>query len=148
VVNLSPVFHIERGAHGVLNKNKISGKNFISLLSNYLPQKTSCGQGTIFARIVHIRAKGRGMIYMKENQKAGRSGSRASENQETRYSDNLVLCTLIPVFAFFYGVYSCSFVVKNGLTLFFKVAYGLRLKAHSCFDWRPVATTDMLLIYF
>jgi len=54
--------HIERGAHGVLNKNKNYAKNFISWPSNYLSQKISCGQGVIFARGAHVRAKGRGRV--------------------------------------------------------------------------------------
>jgi hypothetical protein len=51
--------HIERGVHGVLNKNKKFAKNFYSRPTSNLPQKNSCGRGTIFAWIVHIRAKGR-----------------------------------------------------------------------------------------
>ena len=58
VVNLAPVFHIARGAHGVLNKNK----NFISWIFNNLSQKISCGQGVIFARRAHFHAKGRQIV--------------------------------------------------------------------------------------
>jgi hypothetical protein len=31
------------------------------------------------------------------------------------------------------------------LSLCFKIAYSSQLKAHSCFGWRPLATTDMLV---
>jgi hypothetical protein len=64
VADLPLLFHIERGAHGVLNKNKKFAKNFISLNFNNLSQKISCGQGVIFARRAHIRAKGRGCVYL------------------------------------------------------------------------------------
>jgi hypothetical protein len=56
--------HIERGAHGVLNKNKNYAKFFISHLYKHLSQKTSCGRGTIFARGAHVRAKGRESVFL------------------------------------------------------------------------------------
>jgi len=57
--------HIARVAHGVLNKNKNFVKNFISRPCKYLSQKTSCGQGAIFARIAHIRVKGREIVFFE-----------------------------------------------------------------------------------
>jgi hypothetical protein len=54
--NLTKCLHIARGAHCVLTKNKNYAKNFYSRPYNHLPQKIPCGRGTIFARIVHIRA--------------------------------------------------------------------------------------------
>ena len=56
---------IARGAHGVLDKNKKFAKNFISLIFNHLSQKISCGQGTIFARRAHFRAKGRESMFFR-----------------------------------------------------------------------------------
>jgi hypothetical protein len=53
------------GAHGVLTKNKNSDKIFYSRPYNHLPQKISCGRTTIFARIVHIRAKGRDVVFFE-----------------------------------------------------------------------------------
>jgi hypothetical protein len=55
--------HIERGAHGVLSKNKNYAKIFIARPYNNLPQKTSCGQGIIFARRAQVCAKGRETIF-------------------------------------------------------------------------------------
>jgi hypothetical protein len=63
VVNLPLLFHIERGAHGVLNKNKNFAKNFISRFHNHLPPKNSCGRTPIFARGAHIRAIYRGTMW-------------------------------------------------------------------------------------
>ena len=55
---LTLFIYIARRAHGVLTKNKILHKNFYSRPYNHLPPKIPCGQGTIFARGAHIRAKG------------------------------------------------------------------------------------------
>jgi hypothetical protein len=55
----TPFLHIERGAHGVLDKNKNNAKFFYSRLYNNLPPKIPCGRTPIFARGAHVRAKGR-----------------------------------------------------------------------------------------
>jgi hypothetical protein len=62
---LMAIANIERNVHGVLNKNKNYAKIFISRFYNNLSQKNSCGRGTIFARIVHIHAKGREAVFLK-----------------------------------------------------------------------------------
>jgi hypothetical protein len=72
---LTPDIHIERGAHGVLTKNKISAKFFISRFCNHLSQKISCGRTPIFARGAHIHAKGREGFF--ENLNIGAANVRA-----------------------------------------------------------------------
>jgi hypothetical protein len=62
---LMTIANIERGAHGVLNKNNFSAKIFISRFYNYLSQKISCGRGIIFARGAHFHAKGREAVFFK-----------------------------------------------------------------------------------
>jgi hypothetical protein len=57
--------HIERGAHGVLTKNKNYAKNFISRFYKHLPQKIPCGRTPIFARCAHFRAIYRGTVYFR-----------------------------------------------------------------------------------
>ena len=60
---LITIANIERGVHGVLNKNKNYAKIFISRFYNHLSQKISCGRGIIFARGAHVRAIYRGTIF-------------------------------------------------------------------------------------
>jgi len=73
--------HIARRAHGVLTKNKKSNKNFYSRPYNNLPPKTSCGRGTIFARIVHIRAKGRETMFFSLGGMARRFAEQREANR-------------------------------------------------------------------